>query len=199
MQKCKLIVVTGIPGVGKSTVLDALKSLTNESGKEVTVINFASIMLDLAERKKYVTKRDELRHKPIDFQQKLQTEAAKEIKKITQGSKIVIIDTHMVIRTDYGYWAGLPVTVLNELRPDAFVVVEAAPEEITGRRQKDETRLRDKELLNEIITEVDISRSMAALCSMLTNAPYKLITNAQGKQLEAAKGILEIINKLCEA
>jgi len=199
MQKCKLIVVTGIPGVGKSTVLDALKSLANESGKEVAIINFASIMLDLAQRKKYVTERDELRHKPIDFQQKLQAEAAKEIKRITQDSKIVIIDTHMVIKTDYGYWAGLPVAVLNELRPDAFVVIEAAPEEITGRRQTDGTRVRDKELLNEIITEIEISRSMAALCSMLTNAPYKLITNAHGKQLEAAKGIFDIINKLCEA
>jgi adenylate kinase len=199
MQQCKLIIVTGIPGVGKSTVLDALKSLASESSKEVTVINFASIMLDLAQREKYVTQRDELRHKPIDFQQKLQAEAAKEIKRITKRSKMTIIDTHMVVRTDYGYWSGLPVTVLNELKPDAFVVIEAAPEEITSRRQTDRTRVRDKELLNEIITEIEASRSMVALCSMLTNAPYKLITNAQGKQLEAAKDIFEIINKLYEA
>jgi adenylate kinase len=199
MSKGKVIVVTGIPGVGKTTVVNELKNLAHKSGKRVNVITYSSVMLDIAHRKNYSTERDDLRHKSIHFQQCLQNEAAKEIKKMIQESEIAIIDTHMVIRTDYGYWAGLPLNVLKELKPDAFILIEAVPEEITERRQKDSTRTRDKEAIKEIIIEIEASRSMAALCSMVTNAPFKLITNPQGKQLEAAEAILEIINKICEA
>ncbi|MEM2508848.1 MAG: AAA family ATPase, partial [Candidatus Thermoplasmatota archaeon] len=90
------VVVAGIPGAGKTTVLKEVKG--------IEIINYGDVMFSIAKKKNLVNDRDEIRKLPIDEQRKLQKEAAKFISK----KKNVIIDTHCTIKTRDGYMPGLP-------------------------------------------------------------------------------------------
>ena len=79
------VVVSGIPGVGKSTVLEMLKKKT-----DYEIINFGTLMYEMARDIGLVKSRDELRKLPIDTQINLQKKASAAIGKMEN----VVIDTH---------------------------------------------------------------------------------------------------------
>ena len=189
----KLIVITGVPGTGKTTVCRELEKIM---GKNVKIVNFGTVMVELAKRMGKDLHRDDIRKHSVDFQSKLQIEAAKEIASRAQKfNGTLIVDTHMVIRTQEGYWAGLPYKVLQILKPEMFILIEAKPEEILERRFRDADRKRDKVLKEEIIEELEFSRYFAASCASITGAPIKIVKNPHGKQIEAAKEILDILEE----
>lgn len=188
------MVVTGIPGTGKSTVCNELLKLTKHSGKKMSLINFGSVMVELSKKQGKILHRDKLRKSELIFQHDLQTEAAESIaQKIAEAEGDVIIDTHMSIKTTNGYLAGLPSHILQILKPNLFVLVEAEPSEVLSRRLKDTTRERDKTLEDEIAEEFLFSRLIAASCAVLTGAPVKIVKNPSGKQIEAADEILKLL------
>ncbi|RLI47271.1 hypothetical protein DRO69_01060 [Candidatus Bathyarchaeota archaeon] len=113
--------------------------------------------------------------------------------KARNAEGVLIVDTHMSIKTVDGYLAGLPFPVLQLLKPTVFVLVEAEPREVLSRRFRDRTRKRDKALESEIMEEFLFSRFMAAACSVLTGASVKIVKNPSGKQVEAAKEILKLL------
>ncbi|MBS7643327.1 adenylate kinase [Candidatus Bathyarchaeota archaeon] len=189
----KVIVVTGIPGVGKSTVLNELVKLADQSSRKITVINYGTVMLEIAEKIGATLSRDEIRKSSLEFQQRLQAEAARKISQEATKTQILIVDTHMIIRTPSGFWPGLPNYVLNKLKPELLVLIEADAEEILARRSSDRTRIRDKILIDEVVEELSFSRSVASACATLTGAPVKVIRNPVGKQLEAAKELLQLL------
>jgi len=189
----KLIVITGVPGTGKTTVCRELEKIM---GKNVKIVNFGTVMVELAKRMGKDLHRDDIRKHSVDFQSKLQIEAAKEIaSRAEKFNGTLIVDTHMVIRTQEGYWAGLPYKVLQILKPEMFILIEAKPEEILERRFRDADRKRDKVLKEEIIEELEFSRYFAASCASITGAPIKIVKNPHGKQIEAAKEILDILEE----
>ena len=122
------VVVVGIPGVGKTTVVEKLKSRI-EGARLVT---FGTVMFEEASRRKWVKGRDEMRKLPIKRQEQLQAIAAAKISKMTEH--IVLVDTHLFIRTKEGFWPGLPFEVVRALKPTHLILVEASPEEISTRR-----------------------------------------------------------------
>lgn len=188
------MVVTGIPGTGKTTLCKELLKLAEESGRRVTMINYGSVMVELTQKRGIPLHRDELRKPKLSLQRDLQAEAAKTIsQQVAEAEGDVIVDTHMSIKTLGGYWAGLPLHVLQILNPDAFVLVEAEPAEVLFRRPKDVTRRRDEVLENEIEEELFFSRLVAAVCSVLTGAPTKTVKNPNGKLVEAAKETLKLL------
>lgn len=190
----RVVVVTGIPGTGKTTVCRELLKLAGQSGRRVTVINYGSVMVELTQERGRPLHRDELRKSELSLQRDLQAEAAKTIsQRVAEAGGDVIVDTHMSIKTIDGYWAGMPFHVLQLLNPNAFVLIEAEPPEVLFRRLKDVTRRRDEVLESEIAEELLFSRLMAAACSVLTGAPVKIVKNPNGKQVEAAKEILELL------
>lgn len=193
MVKGKVAVVTGLPGVGKSTVLNELERLAKQADKKVQIVNFGTIMLELAKKKNKDIARDEIRLKPISFQHKLQANAASTIAKMAKGGSTLIVDTHMMVRTDSGYWAGLPIYVLKKLQPDFFVLIEAPPEEILNRRISDKIRVRDKIKMEDVMEEIMVSRAFAATCGVLTGVPFKIVMNPTGKQVEAAENIVKLL------
>ena len=190
----RVIVVTGIPGTGKTTVCNEALKLAGQTGKKIQVVNYGSIMVQLSHKRGKSLHRDELRRTGLTFQRGLQAEAAKIISKKTgEVEGDLIVDTHMSIKTANGYLTGLPFHVLQLLNPDVFILVEAEPREVLSRRFRDKSRKRDKVLEDEIMEEILFSRLMAAACAVLTGASVKIVKNPAGKQAEAAEEVLKLL------
>ncbi len=171
----KKVIITGVPGVGKTTVVtEALKKLKQE-GIEYQSINFGTFMFDVAKADGTVNDRDQMRTLDRTVQKRLQQRAAQEIAKIPGN---VLIDTHASVKTPKGYLAGLPEWVLREIMPDLIVLVETEDDQILMRRLSDDTRSRDKEGSKAIAEHQQFNRAIAAAYSMLTGCTIKMITNA---------------------
>ncbi len=186
----KIVVVVGIPGVGKTTIIKKIVEMIKGNEKSVNVKSFGSIMLEVAEENG-IQDRDELRTMPVVEQKTLQKNAAERLSKIDDD--VVIIDTHAFIKTPEGYNPGLPYHVLKIIKPTHFILVTAKTEEIYNRRMKDETRNRDKVSINTIKKELDIQSAMMSACSILTGSPLKPVLNSEGKLEEAANQIIQAI------
>ncbi len=192
MSKKELIIIAGISGVGKTTVLEEAIKMASERGKNYRVINFGDIMFEIAKNENLVTHRDEMRKLPLNEQRNIQRLAAKKIASMSYEENI-ILDTHITIKTPKGYMPGLPIWVLEELEPTGIVLIEAAPEEIYARRKRDNNRKRDTEPLERINLHQIYNRYMAASYSMVTGATVDIVKNKEGKILEAVKDLLSIL------
>jgi len=187
----KVVVVTGVPGVGKSTVIEgALKQLETK-GVEYELIIYGDVMLELLKRKG-ITHRDEMRKFPVGPYREVQREAGKQIARVAKR-KPVLVDTHCLVKKPEGYYPGLPGWVLEELKPESIVIIEASPEEVAGRRTKDTARKRDKELLNEVVEHQQLNRATATAYAALTGATVRIIHNRDGKLSEAIKEMVEAL------
>jgi adenylate kinase len=185
----KRAIVVGIPGVGKTTLITRAAEMLNQKRK-TTVVVFGTIMFEEA-KKVGLKSRDELRKLAVEDQRRLQDLAAQRITEMNDD--IVIVDTHLFVNTDEGYYPGLPIRLLNIMKPTNMVMVAADPREIAERRKSDQTRQRDIVSAENIQKELDISRVMVASCSILTGAPFAIIMNNDGHIDEAAANIAKIL------
>ncbi len=186
----KRVVVVGIPGVGKTTLIKKLAEIIKDHNKSVNVTNFGTIMFEVA-KENGLQNRDELRKLPISEQKILQKNTAEKLSKIEDD--VIIIDTHAFIRTSEGFNPGLPYHVLQIIEPTNFIIVTAKTEEIYNRRMKDETRNRDKVTITTIKKELDIQSAMMSACSILSGSPLTQVQNNEGKLEEAANKIIKAI------
>ncbi|MBD3157706.1 MAG: adenylate kinase [Candidatus Lokiarchaeota archaeon] len=188
-----VVIATGIPGVGKTTVIDgAVEAVDEEHGEEVNVINFGTEMFEVASERGLVTDRDEMRKLPTTKQREIQRLAGESIAKKAEASR-VIVDTHTLIETPNGFLIGLPEWVVKAIMPKTIVLVEAEPENIASRRAQDETRNRDVQLATEIRTHQEMCRAAAAAAGTLTGATVRIIKNRQGKAEVAAAKLAETV------
>jgi adenylate kinase len=185
----KRAVIVGIPGVGKTTVITRATEMLSQKRK-ATVVVFGTIMFEEA-KKMGLKNRDEMRMMPVEDQRRLQEMAAQRITEMNDD--IVLIDTHLFINTEEGYYPGLPMRLLSIMKPTNMVMVAADAMEIAERRKSDQTRQRDIVSAENIQKELDISRIMVASCSILTGAPFAIIMNNDGQLGEAAANIARIL------
>jgi adenylate kinase len=191
------VVVTGIPGVGKTTVLNELQDLAKQNRFDLTVLNFGTVMNEIMRELGKDLHRDDMRKQSIETQRKAQELAASEIaNRSLHGATVV--DTHMFIRTGSGLWAGLPQNVLQRLGPRLFVLVEADPEQVAARRRTDTDRKREQELGEQIKFDLEWSRATAAASAVATGAPVKVIRNDAGRQKQAAMELFQTIRDVME-
>ncbi len=186
----KKIILVGIPGVGKTTLLTKMVDILKNNQKNVIVINYGSLMFDVA-KENGLEDRDLLRKLSVTEQQRLQKIAAETI--ATHDEEVVIIDTHAFISSPEGYYPGLPEHVLKIIKPSNFVSVAAKPEEIYNRRMKDDTRNRDKITIDNIKKELDYQSGMISACAVITGSPVRHVLNGEGKVEEAADKIIKAI------
>ena len=186
----KKIILVGIPGVGKTTLLTTMVEILKDHKKNVVVINYGSLMFDVA-KENGLTDRDQLRKLSVFEQQRLQKLAAEQIS--GHDEEVVIIDTHAFINSPEGYYPGLPEHVLKIIKPTNFVSVSAKPEEIYNRRMKDDTRNRDKITLANIKKELDVQSGMISACAVITGSPVRLVLNGEGKIDETADKIIKAL------
>ena len=188
----KIVVVTGTPGVGKSTVISRAVEKLRSEGTDCKIINYGDFMLNIAKKKAGVTDRDEMRKLSFDIYQEIQKEAADDIAHVAER-KPVLVDTHTTVKKPEGYYPGLPRWVLERLRPVTIVVIEAPPAEILGRRGKDANRRRDKELLAGIEEHQQLNRAIAMAYAAFTGAAVRIIVNKDGKLSDAVKEMVEAL------
>ena len=182
--------MTGIPGVGKTTLLAKVVEIIKSHDKSVNVLSFGTLMFEIA-KENGLKERDDLRKLPLKEQQNLQKVVAEKIATLTD--EIVIIDTHAFINSSEGYYPGLPEHVLKIIKPTNFVSVSAKPEEIYNRRMKDDTRNRDKITLITIKKELEYQTGMISACAVITGSPVRHILNDEGKVDEAVDKIITSI------
>lgn len=186
----KKVVIVGIPGVGKSTLVTKIVEILNSKQKSVSVNSFGTIMFEEAQ-KNGMKNRDDLRKLSMEEQQNLQKKAAQKIAKLEDD--LVIIDTHTFINTNAGFYPGLPHNVLEIIKPSNFISVYARPEEIYNRRMKDNTRQRDLVSIENIKKEMAISDAMLSSCAVFSGSPMKPVLNTEGKVEEAANTVISAI------
>ena len=190
LAESKKVIIVGIPGVGKTTLVSKIVEILKAKQKSISVHSFGTVMLEEA-KKNGIKDRDELRKLSMEKQTNLQKLAAQKIASIQ--NELVIIDTHAFISTNAGFYPGLPNHVLQIIKPSNFISVSARPEEIYNRRMKDSTRNRDLVSIESIKKELSVQDAMLSSCSVLSGSPMKTVLNSQGKVDEAAQSVIDAI------
>jgi adenylate kinase len=195
MKVRKVVVVSGVPGVGKTTVVtDAIRQV--EDQLNVSLVTYGSVMFEIAQKKRLVESRDGLRMLPIKKQREVQKLAGERIAAMSK-SQVVVVDTHTLIQTtDGGFLIGLPKWVAEALQPASIVLVEADPKNIAKRRAKDATRQRDDQLTQRIANHQNLCRAAAVAVGTLTGATVLILKNVEGKAEEAANAFAKLLLKV---
>ena len=190
MGDSKKVVVVGIPGVGKTTVVTKLEEMLKAAKIGTEQVVFGTVMFEEAQ-KMGLKSRDDMRKLDVKTQKKLQINAASAIAK--KSAPIVLIDTHLFISTKEGYMPGLPNDILKALSPTNLVLIEASPHDIISRRQNDPTRARDVAKQEVIEGELLIAKAMLSASAVVAGAAIKMVTNADGKADECARELFEAL------
>jgi len=188
----KIVVVTGTPGVGKSTVVTKAIEKLRSAGIDYEFVNYGDFMLEVAKKKMGITDRDKMRKLPNKVYREIQKKAAEDIAHVAER-KPVLLDTHCTVKKPEGYYPGLPKWVLESLQPEAIVIIEAPAQEILGRRSKDAGRSRDKEVLAEIEEHQQLNRAVAMAYAAFTGAAVRIIVNRDGKLNDAVNEMVEAL------
>lgn len=183
-----ILILVGIPGSGKSSVLNALKELF----PSVNVVNYGEIMLQEAAHQGL--ERDAMRTLSIEKQQEIGLAAAQKIAKANH--RLTIVDTHACIKTPVGFCPGIPLKILTALNPKGLILVQSSPALIIERRQKDISRKRDKEDLSELTLHQELTRTFLVSASALTGAVLCIVNNDSGKISENIQPLVKLIESI---
>ncbi len=181
-----MIIVTGTPGSGKTTLLKSFS-------KEFKIINYGTIMFEIAEKDGLVKNRDQLRNLEFKEQVKIQKKAARKIALMRKKEKI-IVDTHAAIPTPNGYYPGLNKEALKILNPKILIFVYVPYGELKKRIKGDKTRKRkeflDKKKSDELI---EISKLFLSVYTVRCDAKIVLLDNSGpvGSAIPKMKKVLE--------
>jgi len=180
-----MIIVMGLPGVGKSTVLAAAEEKTG-----YRIVNYGTLMFEIAKREFGIAHRDGLRKLDPEKQKIVQAQVGSELAKM-KGK--IILDTHCSISTPAGYLVGLPDAILERLKVERLVYITAPVEEVIARRKSDPTRARDAESEKSLQEHDDYNRGLLRHYSAKAGAPAEIIYNYQGKLKEAQEKLLSFL------
>jgi adenylate kinase len=188
----KTVIIVGVPGVGKSTIISNATTTLQKKGTTLNTVVFGSVMFEEA-KKLGINDRDQIRKQTIDVQHRLQNMTADHISSLNDS--IVVVDTHLFIKTQSGYYPGLPMNLILKLNPERLILITANSEEILNRRKNDSTRTRDLISDDEIKRDIEVSLSMISSLSILTGAPFEIIYNHDNMIDFATSLLVELLKK----
>ena len=178
ISMAKIVIVTGIPGVGKTTILDGVAT-----EKKYKVVTLSSVMLEIAAKKGIKAERDTLRYLPNSSITELGNSAFEHLSEM--GGNI-LLDTHASVEQNGRYVPGLPYDAIRRLSGIAgFVYIDGSTDDIVKRRMIDKSRTREKEERHLIHMQRSVNVSMLSYLSTLFNVPLYVVVNKQ-EQLEKA-------------
>jgi adenylate kinase len=182
-----MIIMMGLPGAGKSTVLSEVL----KQKPEYKALNYGTLMFDIAKEKYGIENRDQIRTLDAKQQKTVQAEVGKRLAK-EKGK--VILDTHCSILNPAKkfYLPGLPYSLLKDIHVDMLILLTGDIDELAQRRANDPSRQRavDK---SEIASHDSHNRMLLACYSALSGAPAKIILNRNGKVDEAVAEFVSVM------
>lgn len=185
----KIIIIAGVPGAGKSSVLNEVYKKRSQTFE---IVSFGSEMFSLCKERKLVKNRDQMRTLNHELQKQLQIETAKII---SSKEGHLLLDTHCAIKTPAGYMSGLTDEMLSILNPLAIILVDAHEVEISGRRKLDKNRPeRTIESFEDVKEHKVINRAFATSFAQKSNSLLKIVQNNTGEFDSAVEEIIKTLD-----
>lgn len=189
------IMVTGVPGVGKSTVLAS--AIINE---HFDVFEFGDQMLRLGSAFNVNTKADILKL-PIAQRVQLQTAVAGLI--VSDPSRRnTLIDGHLLVASTSGFAPGLPYSCIAMLGLTAVVFLTAEPSEIVGRREKEKAKYETTpgwDSPDKVAEHQELARNASLTYTLMSEASYTTLVNAEDQQKQTAHKLREYLRSVWKA
>jgi len=185
--------ITGVPGVGKTSIANAVAT-----NFQLPLINFGDILFQKIQAAKLgIQQVDQIRIKlPFKLYQKYQLATAKEIAKI-KGN--IIITSHLSIDTPTGFKPGFPQKVVDVISPSIIFVIQSPADEIRKRRLTDQdNRQRGQKLERWIEFHQSLNRALAANYAFYTGHYVYPVQNKQGQINACIQEINEVIGQILE-
>uniref|UniRef100_UPI00406DA521 Adenylate kinase n=1 Tax=Odinarchaeota yellowstonii (strain LCB_4) TaxID=1841599 RepID=UPI00406DA521 len=192
-------ILTGVPGAGKTTVCNKLA----EKMSNLSVVNYGDVIFEEAKKlyPSIIQVREDTRKLPRADYRNIQIEAAKKIGLITDN---LIVDTHMSLKTPYGFYPGLIPETINIIQPDGIILLEFNPRDVIARREKDRLAgkrvTRDMESETDILLHQQVNRMFAVSYSAINQCYVKIIDLTWPQEYEfqhteyAVNKIIEMLN-----
>ncbi len=192
----KIVIVTGTPGAGKTSIVNGAMM----NGKELSykTVSMGTEMNEIAVKNGYVKNRDEMRKLHPKVIEKLRAQALKKINKM-KGN--LIIDTHATVKSGNRYVPGFSSREINILEGlKAFIYVDSEATDIIIRRARDLNRKRDVDNIEELKQQRELNLSLITSYSIQNDVPLPIfiIENKENKldhAIEQAEEILADIFK----
>lgn len=190
-----IVIVVGLTGVGKTTVIDNAIENTDSS---VEYLSHGTLLLEEGKERGLVDDRDDITDLEPSEYDDLQSYTAERIADIASDGPdetTYVLDTHATLATPYGYRPGLSLGDIEIIDPDQFIVVHATPGEVQNRRRNDESRNRDEKSALELREQQNIAINQTATFSAVNRAPVALIENSDGELSQAVAEVVPLLNR----
>lgn len=190
------VMILGIPGAGKTTrIREAKEKLLYDIRVHIT----GDVMADLA-RQRYsgrIRAKDDIRKilTPSE-QEQLQLQATKTIgEDCSVQGYVHLIDCHLTTATSGGFLFGLAPEHLNNYRPDVMIYLSPPLQDVLENREKDKTRKRDVETLEQLKRHEQVNLSLLKIISEITSTPLVVTHDGNGKISEFIDILQDTIEK----
>ncbi len=186
----KTILITGVPGVGKTSIAEKVSSKYT-----IPTINFGDVLFEKIKSENFdIEHVDEIREKlSVERYKEMQLATAQQIME-KEGDKI--ITSHLSIDTPIGFMPGFPQKIVDVLNPEIIFIIESPLEEIKKRRQGDGSeRNRSHKLESWIDFHQKYNRSLAANFSFYTGNYCYPVMNRQGELEETFAEIDQVMSQ----
>ncbi len=185
----KIVVVTGTPGAGKTTVIR-----NSKKAGSYKIVSVGGLMEEIGVERKYVHDRDEIRKLKNEQISELRKEAFHKISSLDGN---VIVDTHASVARRRRYIPGFPFEALEHMKGIiGLIYIDSSAEEIIARRGRDLTRERELESKEEINDQRTINLSMLSYYASYLNIPLYIIENKEGNMDGTLSNFAEDLKEL---
>jgi adenylate kinase len=185
-------IVSGVPGVGASRVCEGVRREVDA----ITLVNVGDVMLETALERGLTNSRDELGTLSVRDQRELQRRAGEYLaRRAAEGP--LLVNTHFVVRTDSGFIPGLDPTMLSDVDPDRFVVIDAATETILDRRSDSHHRQYGAETVAAVDFQREMQSAAATTYAIQTGVPVQYVHN-EGEVDDAIAALTAVVEGLAD-
>jgi adenylate kinase len=177
-----MVVVTGVPGVGKTTLCRRVSKELNYN-----YVNYGDLMLEISRSRDLASTDLQMFSLDLEIQHEIWKSAALKIKDM----KGVIVDLHGVDQSEIGYIISLPLEII---KPDIILIVESSKDKIFRQRNKD-AKKRIIDTIESLTEHMDVLRNTMASCSVILGCNFAVLENDNFEEcLIQMKNILSTIN-----